>query len=120
MTIDYTNTLLYIEPQQGKSGEPIIDDFTLKMNAAFAQQKSTGTLSSNGEYHSGGSFMGVQTCVCGAQSEPFDYELECGYITNSLCVHYLAWHRSEVPENELIKVSNLPNSQVTLDESTLK
>ena len=62
------------------------------------------------------STKGVHECICGAESDPCDYELEDGFITNSLCVHYLAYHRSEIPQSELDKIINL-KSDDKLDES---
>jgi hypothetical protein len=30
-----------------------------------------------------------------------------GYITNSLAVHYLEWHRKDVPEKETAKLKSI-------------
>lgn len=99
--------LLYIEPQQLKSDTPIIDDLTTKMAAAFTGYKSG--VGYDGQFTEGVGTLGWHTCACGARSSSKDYLLPNGYITNSLCLHYLAWHRNEVPQSELDKVASLPN-----------
>ena len=40
-------------------------------------------------------------------SDNTDYILLNGQQTNSLCIHYLAFHRDEVPAEELAKVTAL-------------
>lgn len=99
--------LLYIEPQQPKSDTPLVDELTQKMTAGFVEYK-TGT-GYQGQFMEDAVTMGWQTCTCGARSTNVDYLLPSGFITNSLCIHYLAWHRSEVPQSELDKVASLPN-----------
>lgn len=120
MIVDKDNTLLYIEPQQDKNDEACIDILTQKMAAAFSHRKSSGCLDKEGTYRDGGAFMGTQTCACGTRSDNCDYELEAGYITNSLCVHYLVWHRNEIPESELAKVNSLPDEYVVPDGNLIK
>jgi hypothetical protein len=105
------NMLLYIEPQAQRSAEPEIDDLTKRMTAAFQNHKTGSEI--GGQFEEGAATMGHQTCACGAQSTPVDYVLNSGFITNSLCIHYLAWHRNEVPKSELDKVGSLPNEQAT-------
>lgn len=103
--------LLYIEPQSPKLDSPVLDDMTQKMTSAFGQNK-TG-VAYEGQFMEGSATMGWQTCACGARSTNVDYLLESGFVTNSLCIHYLAWHRNEVPQSELDKVASLPNGLVT-------
>ena len=88
--------LLFIEPSAEASAEPIVDEATRKMTAAFRRSESTPW-----------GFGGVHSCICGAASEAHDYFLPGGWITNSLCIHYLAYHRDAVPETELQKVMHL-------------
>jgi hypothetical protein len=120
MILETTNALLYIEPLNQKSESPVIDSLTKKMAAAFQHKKSTGVLLKNGTYLEGALTRGFQRCTCGAMSGSTDYELECGFITNSLCLHYLAWHRPEVPEPELEKVKGLPEEESVPTPDLLK
>ena len=99
--------LLFIEPLDQKSETPLLDEITKKMAAAFRDYK-TGS-GYDGQFMEDAATMGHQTCACGANSTNVDYLLPSGFITNYLCVHYLAWHRNEVPQLELDKVSSLPN-----------
>jgi hypothetical protein len=41
------------------------------------------------------------SCSCGAISDPVNHVLPDGTLTNSLCVHYVAYHRHEVSAFEL-------------------
>jgi hypothetical protein len=86
--------LLYIEPSAPASATPLIDHLTRKMTAAF---RSAGP--------SPGGWCGVHECVCGAVSTNRDYRLPSGETTNSLCVHYVAHHRSEVPPHQLARIT---------------
>lgn len=88
--------LLFIEPKNPASIHPVVDELTQRMAAAL----NDGTRK--------GCWKGVHTCVCGAESTNCNYLLSDGQVTNSLAVHYLAYHRDEVPKSELRKVRNLP------------
>src|SRR6516164_5548768 len=89
----WSDRLLYIEPMQPASPTPIIDQITRKMCAAFRTARRS-------DYQ----FGGVHTCCCGAQSSSCDYHLLDGNITNSLCVHYVGHHRTEVPRGHLERI----------------
>lgn len=102
--------LLYIEPQQPEDPIPIIDGLTRRMAAALSH--STAGRKSGNQFAVGDRVRGWHTCACGATSSNQDYLLSNGMITNSLCVHYLAMHRSEVPIAELRKVLTLPPEEV--------
>ena len=100
--------LLFIEPNGHASADPVIDSLTRRMTAAL-NGSTGGTSDGGGIFHPGGGWRGVHTCVCGVNSWNQDFQLEDGTVTNSLCVHYLAHHRDEVPESELAKVRALPS-----------
>ena len=40
-----------------------------------------------------------------------DFLLPNGLVTNSLCVHYLAYHRDEVPPSELAKIDTINENE---------
>jgi hypothetical protein len=88
--------LLYIEPQGAAADQPVIDETTRKMAAAYA----ASTPSEFG-------YRGFHMCACSATSDNRDHYLADGTDTNSLCVHYLAFHRPEVPQFQLDKVAAL-------------
>ena len=89
-------TVLYLRPGPNTSAEPVIDDLTRKMTAAFRAAESTGVR-----------WRGFHVCRCGVNSDNTDYILPGGQQTNSLCIHYLAFHRDEVPPEELAEVAAL-------------
>jgi hypothetical protein len=92
-------TLLFIKPTRDASPIPLIDHLTRKLCAAF--RKATDPWAAAGLI---GGWMGCHECVCGALSSNKDHLLPNGALTNSLCVHYLAHHRAEVPPTELAAV----------------
>ena len=54
--------------------------------------------------------MGVHSCTgfgCEKKSCSFDLLLPCGLATNTLAVHYLMYHRSEVPVTDLQKIEKM-------------
>src|SRR5512143_682780 len=64
-------------------------------------------------------YGGVHQCICGALSACYDYTLRSGEITNTLCVHYLALHRSEVPPEQLARVAALKCGEAEPTEDEL-
>ena len=89
--------LLYIEPKEQPT-EPVMDELTEKMEKEFAIAQEPPPR----EF-----WRGVHYCICGERSTNRDYMLQGGLKVNSLCVHYIRDHRSEVPESELDKLRNL-------------
>lgn len=92
--------VLYIEPSAKVSAEPVIDELTRKMVAAFRESEESMIM-----------WRGFHMCACGAASNNKDYVLPNGDKTNSLCVHYLAFHRDEVPASQLEKVQRLNSGE---------
>jgi len=95
--------LLYVEPQNPKLEKTVEDELTAKMRGWMKLAKE------------GPRYHGVHTNPDGYSSQSCDYMLPTGHQTHSLCVHYLANHRSEIPEAELEKVKRLPSPGFTLD-----
>lgn len=93
--------ILMIEPSAAVSPEPVIDVLTRKMTAAWRARR--------GEF---AFYRGYHTCACGAESDNDDHRVgKADLLTNSLCVHYLAFHRAEVPQTELDKVAALEDGE---------
>ena len=88
--------VLYVNPGPYTSPEPLIDELTRKMTAAYRAARSDEMY-----------WRGFHVCRCGVNSTNCDYILPGGQQANSLCIHYLAFHRDEVPAEELAKVSAL-------------
>ena len=55
-------------------------------------------------------WRGWHTCICGECSSSCDYNIQGTDIEiNNLCVHYLIYHRSEIPEEDWKIVMELYN-----------
>jgi len=82
--------ILYIEPKQQRSSKPVIDEITKKMTWLWRHQEESGIM-----------YFGTHGCICGAESSSNDHLLPLKnskyMLTNSLCVHYVAYHREEIP-----------------------
>ena len=94
------NGLLMIEPRGPAADEPVIDVYTLTMAAAWRLGWSSRL-----------ACRGFHVCACGVASdnrEHFVVGVSGTLRTNSLAVHYLAFHRDEVPPEELERVVGLP------------
>ena len=102
--------LLYIEPNNPPSLNPVIDELTCVMVDAFRKAKS-GIANYSYEspyiFNEGGGYKGFHICSCNVCSSNLDYQLENGEITNSLAIHYLAYHREEISKEQLDRVSHL-------------
>lgn len=102
--------IMMIEPAGPASEQPTIDALTRKMAAAWRRSVPRGD---------GMAYRGVHTCRCGAESGNEDRFID-GLLTNSLCVHYLAFHRRDVPNSELVKVGALRDVGVEPTEKELE
>jgi hypothetical protein len=99
--------LLYCMNVCAKSSKPVIDNLTQKMSRVFENASATGTWN-HGVFTRNQSFRGFHTCACGEQSTANDYLISGGeYVTNSLCVHYLSFHRESIGQHELNVVKSL-------------
>lgn len=101
--------LLRILPKNSASEIPLIDQLTRQMTAALRKCRRVSC-----EH-------GITTCACGVRDSGEELILQSkvgGFITTSLCVHFLAFHRDEVPQLELAKVANLSygEAEPTADE----
>ena len=101
------NGLLYIEPRLPPRPTPLVDELTCRMVWSLRAATDTGTLSGT-TFRKGDAYRGWHTCSCGAGSSNVDYLLPSGEVTNSLCIHYLAYHRHEIPPEQLARVAALP------------
>lgn len=112
LLVKTSNGILMIEPSSKASDTPVIDDLTRKMTTAWRQRRSSGE-----EYY----YKGVHHCVCGAWSDNQDHWVGegVGDLTNSLCVHYLAFHRDDISQDELDKVRALNCAGDEPDEKEL-
>jgi len=127
MKVIKSSTLLFIEPKNPKSIEPVDDEYTKKveelLNQCYTKVKEArkkydyefvdycpevGIVEYNGNFLPHTLAMGVHECVCGERSHGCDYKISENCATNSLAVHYLRWHRDEVPKSELLKIDKLP------------
>ncbi len=99
--------VLFIEPSAQISSEPVVDHLTRKMTAAFRLAEDVAR------------FRGFHVCKCGVFSDNAEWRLPSGEETNSLAVHYLAYHRAEVPEEQLAKVEALTYGEAEPTEEEL-
>ena len=99
--------ILMIEPVGKPSATPLIDELTRKMTAAWRRRRDALT-----------GYRGMHSCVCGAISDNKDHWVD-DLLTNSLCVHYLAFHRDDVLSQELDKVRVLAYGEADPDDREL-
>jgi len=113
--------LLMIEPIGAPSATPVIDDMTRRMASAL----NSAIRGTSGR--PGNSYRGTHSCTgagCRAGSDNQDHTVATihppwNLVTNSLAVHYLAYHRDEVPAEELAKVRSL-SAPATADPTALQ
>lgn len=87
--------LMMIEPEHPRSLNPVDDELSKLARAAWAEAV--------GEPDPGKWWRGTHGCVCGKSSDNRDYYVR-GLKTNSLLVHYVEYHREDVPQAELRKL----------------
>src|SRR3972149_7861898 len=111
MRITSDKVLLFIEPTRLGYWKANIDKHTIKVFHALKNFVAYGTIGQNYNFIKDVYTKGYHVCECGSHSRCMDYLLSNGLITNSLCVHYLAYHRDEVPEIELKKIDTINESE---------
>ncbi len=105
-----TTGIMMIEPKGKASSQPVVDEATRKMTAAWRQAR-----------HSDYGYRGFHMCNCGACSDNKDHWVGADEkMTNSLAIHYLAYHRTDVPAEELAKILSLPYGELAPTEDELK
>jgi hypothetical protein len=85
---------LMIEPQSPPAAEPIIDALTRQVTALYRASVT--------DAHGG--YRGFHVCKCGACSDNHDHFLPGHVLTNSLCIHYIAYHRHDLTRAQLGEV----------------
>lgn len=102
--------ILMVEPSATITPTPLIDELTRKMTAAWRQCRD----SEHG-------YRGFHVCTCGVFSDNKDHWVGNGngLLTNSLCIHYLAFHREDIPQDELDKVCALTYGEEEPNEKEL-
>jgi hypothetical protein len=114
MAIKYTKIqtqLLYIYPEHKPSLKPIDDEYT-KKSAFLMETAESGSIQRNQFLH-GITPNGRAQCTglnCSEYYRTWDYLLPNGMVTNEFALHYLRYHREEVPTEELNKLDSIPFS----------
>lgn len=103
------NAILYINPKEEKS-ETRSDVSEYEWLKQLLENAVTGCGKIAGGKFLHDSYLGVHTCKCGARSRSYDFLFPNNMYTNSLCLHYLEWHRHEIPEEEFHKLELLKNN----------
>lgn len=120
---DNSNYFLYIEPTiEEKSLEPINDIYTKVVqyffdNATLGVISAYDNLSSNGDvidFRANAGYKGFHRNCDGTHSSNCDFLFSNGYITNSLCVHYVRWFRGAITGANLIKLENLKDLYIRI------
>ncbi len=109
MIKDEPTHLLFIEPQNPPSAEPLLDAFTWKILNAWRGRTENDDAS-----------RGFHICSCGAISDNRTHTLKGGLVVNLLCVHYMAYHRDEVPASEMDKLKTIPEDAGDATEFELR
>jgi len=92
--------LLFIEPQE-IGHTVIIDTLTRKMTALYKAGLDKDH------------FFGWHQEICGYNSSCSNRSIKDEYITNSLCIHYMACHRPDIPYEQLKIIYELTDKEIT-------
>ena len=103
MQTDSHTHLLFLEPSLPPSAEPIIDHLTRQLTGGWRVRETSRS-----------GWRGQHQCGCGATSDNTEHWIRVTsdgvhalVVTNSLCLHYLAYHRAEVPLAQLALVARI-------------
>jgi hypothetical protein len=103
-----SNCVGFIEPShtQDTPTRDALTDYFAKLTTYQATYGTTGVYG-NGSFRANIRTLGVHTCICGAPSLSYDFELVPGVYTNALLAHYLAWHRDAFSAAELARLEEI-------------
>lgn len=105
------SALLYIEPTSSKKYDASTARKFLWFKRLVESLIETGQIGDYNErsnsFALGVATLGHHTCVCGANSTGFDILLPNHMATHSLAYHYIAYHSTDVPESEWLKLEQL-------------
>ena len=110
MKIEKSNCMLYIHPLKKGTEEPILDELTMRILNGVRNKTGKGVLHEDGSFSHDVSTKGFHHCTgCGGNihSASQDIVLPNGLITNTLAVHYVAKHRSELSSEDITKINTL-------------
>lgn len=101
--------LLYIHPTGAPDTErPCVDTLTCFLFLQLTASTTVNVLCQGAALVYTPTNQTRHTCTCRCagriQSTADDYLLPCGLVTNSLSLHYLAFHRTEIPTREWHKL----------------
>jgi hypothetical protein len=97
--------LVFIEPELPPS-QPLLDELTDRVNKLVEKHIKPDT-------NWGNSWRGVHTCSCGVRSDNYDHyfippgENQPTHITHSLLVHYVMYHREEIPLSDMEELNKV-------------
>ncbi len=96
--------ILYLQPKLPPSERPTIDSLTRKLTAALKNPKEQGSIV-NGTFVPNLYSLGCYKCTCGkAIYASQDFRISDGLITNSVALHYAAYHRCEISKEEIFSI----------------
>ena len=105
---DNPNYLLYIEPSlKEKTDKPCLDEWVELLILALRTAKTGCAIEKIGQkvmFDENIRYRGVYKTECGESSKTYEYFLENGIITNTLCKYYMIWYRNSIPDSEWIKL----------------
>jgi hypothetical protein len=99
------HTNLFLDPRSPRADQPVIDLATKKMTAALRGSKQAGQYT-DGEFILHKRNFGTYFCSCGACVASCDFLLPNGFVATPLAVHYLAYHRQDIPQDLLAQISS--------------
>lgn len=120
------NFLLFIQPKLPPAKTPVIDKLVHKLTAAIREAKRARRVGAvlkdrQGafQWFSGFRFVrSVACCKCCNQiagittESSHDFEIIGGYYVSPLALHFLAYHREEVPADQIKILNGLKVSRV--------
>jgi hypothetical protein len=120
--------LLNITPTRAPSDKPVLDLLTEYFFQAFDSATSGLVVAIGGSYYDFevNASTAEQTCTCGAKAPGCEYYIRLpglfGSILPSLALHYLIWHRTEIPQRhlELIQRASTDNLVVQIGRRNLE
>jgi len=114
MILESDSAVLYIEPSGAPSDEPVDDDITMRFQAVYERSTCSDTEKRGhvgrrtGAFSAGVATKGSHVCTgagCTVRSSNTDRMLINGIATNTLALHYLRYHRTEIPQHDLNMLS---------------
>ena len=103
------NEFLFLKPVLSADESDSMDEYNWLVELIKTAKRGCGAIE-DGEWTADG-YLHVNECSCGEErAGSYNYLFPNNMITDSLCLHFLEFHRAEISNEDFVKLEQLKNN----------